>query len=122
MQPAGQDLGAHMRSGLTTVPLQSRPNASPFWIMLLLVRGKLDNGMIACGRGAWELEGDGAGVADAFAHARGELEMMAIERSDPLWAMPTIGRMRLRRCSRCAEIKSKRMVHGTAAAHPRMLM
>ena len=28
--------GARMRSGLTTVPLQSRPNASPFWIMLLL--------------------------------------------------------------------------------------
>ena len=36
MQPAGQDLGARMRSGLTTVPLRLRPNASPFWIMLLL--------------------------------------------------------------------------------------
>jgi hypothetical protein len=36
MEPAGLDLGARMRSGLTTVPLQSRPNASPFWIMLLL--------------------------------------------------------------------------------------
>jgi hypothetical protein len=30
MEPAGQDLGARMRSGLTTVPLQSQPNASPF--------------------------------------------------------------------------------------------
>src|SRR5262249_47734827 len=45
-KPAGQDLGARMRSGLTTVPLQSRPNASPFWIMLLLVLGRLDHGMI----------------------------------------------------------------------------
>jgi hypothetical protein len=37
IKPAGQDLGARKRSGLTSVPLQSRPNASPFWIMLLLV-------------------------------------------------------------------------------------
>src|SRR5262245_63653831 len=29
-----------------------------------------------------ELEGDAAGVADAFAHARGELEMMAIARRE----------------------------------------
>jgi hypothetical protein len=46
MEPAGQDLGARMRSELTTVPLQSRPNASPFWIMLLLVWSRLDNWMI----------------------------------------------------------------------------
>src|SRR5262245_31353061 len=33
LKPAGQDLGARKRSGLTSVPLQSRPNASPFWII-----------------------------------------------------------------------------------------
>src|SRR5262249_56742938 len=32
--------------GTVTVPLCSRTNASHFWIMLLLVFGKLDNGMI----------------------------------------------------------------------------
>jgi hypothetical protein len=31
---------------LTTLPLQSRPNASPFWIMLLLSVGALEYGMI----------------------------------------------------------------------------
>jgi hypothetical protein len=46
MEPAGQDLGARKRSGLTTVPLQSRPNASPFWIMLLLVWGGSEHGVI----------------------------------------------------------------------------
>jgi hypothetical protein len=35
-----------MRSGLTTVPLQSRPNASPFWIMLLLSSTAFGHGMI----------------------------------------------------------------------------
>ena len=133
-----------------------------------------------------ELEGDAAGVVDAFAHALGELEMVAIAGREvgpalgdahdrlaggelllgqpvievaleikrgharivgivepQLRAQPplsiarhgrasgvpcpadlyrTIGRVRPRRCSRCAEIKSKRMVHGTAAAHPRMLI
>jgi hypothetical protein len=38
-----------MRSELTTVPLQSRPNASPFWIMLLLSLGALEHGMINAG-------------------------------------------------------------------------
>src|SRR4029453_2480288 len=32
--------------GTVAVPLRSQPNASPFWIMLLLVSGRLDNGMI----------------------------------------------------------------------------
>src|SRR5262249_48347708 len=31
--------------GTVTVPLCSRTNASPFWIMLLLVWSRLDNGM-----------------------------------------------------------------------------
>ena len=35
-----------MRSGLRTVPLQSRPNASPFWIMLLLSSTAFGHGMI----------------------------------------------------------------------------
>src|SRR5262245_3721499 len=46
MEPAGQDLGARMRSGLTTLPLQSRPNASPFWIILLLSSTVFGHGMI----------------------------------------------------------------------------
>jgi hypothetical protein len=50
MQPAGQDLGARMRSGLTTVPLQSRPNASPFWITLLLSSTAFEHGMIDADR------------------------------------------------------------------------
>jgi len=32
--------------GTVTVPLCLQTNASPFWIMLLLVSGRLDNGMI----------------------------------------------------------------------------
>jgi len=52
MQPAGQDPEARLVSGTVTLPLRSRPNASPFWIMLLLVFGKLDNGMIR----VWPLE------------------------------------------------------------------
>ena len=35
-----------LASGTVAVPLRSQPNASPFWIMLLLVSGTLDNGMI----------------------------------------------------------------------------
>src|SRR5262249_6840384 len=38
--------GARRAPGTVTVPLGSGPNASPFWIMLLLVLGKLDNAMI----------------------------------------------------------------------------
>src|SRR5258708_28217515 len=34
------------RPELTTLPLQSRPNASPFWIMLLLSVGALEHGVI----------------------------------------------------------------------------
>jgi hypothetical protein len=45
-QPAGQDPEARLARGTVAVPLCSRPNASPFWIMLLLVSGRLDNGMI----------------------------------------------------------------------------
>jgi hypothetical protein len=50
MEPAGQDLGARKRSGLTTVPLKSRPNASPLWIILLLSLGALEHGMIDADR------------------------------------------------------------------------
>jgi hypothetical protein len=46
MQPAGQDPEARLVPGTVTLPLRSQPNASSFWIMLLLVLGRLDNGMI----------------------------------------------------------------------------
>src|SRR5438046_10749921 len=46
MQPAGQDPEARLAPGTVTVPLCSRANASHFWIMLLLVCGRLDHGMI----------------------------------------------------------------------------
>jgi hypothetical protein len=46
MQPAGQDPEARLVPGTVTVPLCSQTNASPFWIKLLLVFGRLDNGMI----------------------------------------------------------------------------
>jgi len=42
------------RPELPTVPLQSRANASPFWIMLLLVLWGPDYGMIRSGNdGPW---------------------------------------------------------------------
>jgi hypothetical protein len=47
MQPAGQDPEARLLPGAVTLPLRSRTNASPFWIMLLLVWGRLDNGRLA---------------------------------------------------------------------------
>jgi len=47
MQPAGQNPEALLTPGTLTVPLCLRTNASPFWIMLLLVSGRLDNGMIS---------------------------------------------------------------------------
>ena len=47
MQPAGQNPEALLTPGTVTVPLCLRTNASPFWIMLLLVSGRLDNGMIS---------------------------------------------------------------------------
>src|SRR5262249_40715740 len=37
---------ARRAPGTVTLPLCSRTNASPFWIMLLLVLGRPDNGMI----------------------------------------------------------------------------
>jgi hypothetical protein len=37
MQPAGQDPEALLAPGMVALPLLSRTNASPFWIMLLLV-------------------------------------------------------------------------------------
>src|SRR5947209_2152376 len=46
MQPAGQDPEARLVPGTVILPLRSRTNASPFWIMLLLVWGRLDNGII----------------------------------------------------------------------------
>src|SRR5262245_56461485 len=49
MQPAGQDPEAHLVPGAVTLPLRLQTNASPFWIMLLLVWGRLDNGMILFG-------------------------------------------------------------------------
>jgi hypothetical protein len=46
MQPAGQDPEARLAPGTVTLPLCSRPDASPFWIMLLLVPGRTDHGII----------------------------------------------------------------------------
>ena len=46
IRPAGQDLGAPSAPGIDALPLQSRPNASPFWIMLLLSVGAVEHGMI----------------------------------------------------------------------------
>jgi hypothetical protein len=46
MQPAGQDPEARLVPGTVTLPLCSRTNASPYWIMLLLVWGRLEHGMI----------------------------------------------------------------------------
>ena len=47
MEPAGQDLqSASRRPELATVPLCLRPNASPFWIMLLLSSGTFERRMI----------------------------------------------------------------------------
>ena len=40
MQPAGQDPKARLVPGTVTLPLRSQTNASPFWIMLLLVWGQ----------------------------------------------------------------------------------
>src|SRR5436190_18898653 len=46
LQPAGQDPEARLVPGTVTLPLCSRTNASPFWIMLLRVWGRLEHGMI----------------------------------------------------------------------------
>src|SRR5258707_244255 len=43
---AWQDHEARAAHGTVTVLLCSRPNASPFWIMLLLFWGRLDHGII----------------------------------------------------------------------------
>src|SRR6266481_194248 len=42
----GRNSERPQRPELTALPLQSRPNASPFWIMLLLSVGALEHGMI----------------------------------------------------------------------------
>src|SRR5260370_5287816 len=51
MQPAGPTPAARLVPGTVALPLLSRANASPFWIMLLLVWGRPEHGMIpaACG-------------------------------------------------------------------------
>jgi len=45
-EPAGQDPEVLLAPGTVTLLLRSQTNASRFWIMLLLVWGRLDNGMI----------------------------------------------------------------------------
>ena len=50
IQPAGQDPEARLVLGTDTLPLRSPTNASPFWIMLLLVCGSLEHRMISRGR------------------------------------------------------------------------
>ena len=42
MRPAGKDSAALFAPGTVTVPLGLRRNASPFWIILLLVAGRRD--------------------------------------------------------------------------------
>jgi len=44
MRLAGPDPDLLLAPGTVAVPLRSQPNASPFWIMLLLVSGRLDTG------------------------------------------------------------------------------
>jgi len=46
MQPAGQDPEALLAPGTVILALRSRTSASPFWIMLLLVWGGPEHGMI----------------------------------------------------------------------------
>src|SRR6516225_1220685 len=46
MQPAGQHPEGASHPETVTLPLCSRTNASPFWIMLLLVWGRSEHGMI----------------------------------------------------------------------------
>jgi hypothetical protein len=45
-EPAGQDLWASWLPERATVPLQSRANASPFWIMFLLSSGTFEREII----------------------------------------------------------------------------
>jgi hypothetical protein len=61
MQPAGQDPEARLVPGTVQLPLCSQTNASPFWIMLLLVWGRVDNGMIQF----WQLGRAGLGEPGA---------------------------------------------------------
>ncbi len=46
MQPAGQDPEARLAPGTLTLPLRSRTNASPFSLILLLLCGRSEHGMI----------------------------------------------------------------------------
>jgi hypothetical protein len=61
MQPAGQDPEARLVPATVTLPLCSRTKASPFWIMLLLVWGRSEHGMI---EGADALVAELAGVLE----------------------------------------------------------
>src|SRR5436190_9188613 len=74
MQPAGQDPEAGLAPGTGTLPLCSRTNASPFWIILLLVWGKLEHGMIpaVAPHHARELARDGKAEPSAAVAARGQ--------------------------------------------------
>jgi hypothetical protein len=53
MRPAGQDPELLRVPGSVTVPLRSQPNASPFRIMLLLVSGRPEHGMIEGAKQSW---------------------------------------------------------------------
>src|ERR1700722_19020175 len=58
MKPAGQDSGCRSPPGTVTVPLRSHLNASPFWIIFVLVLEQTDQQMIplsAIGPGAVNL-------------------------------------------------------------------
>src|SRR5260370_7628756 len=47
MLSAGQDPEARLAPGTVTLPLCSRPDASPFWVMLLLVWRRSEHGRIS---------------------------------------------------------------------------
>jgi hypothetical protein len=55
MQPAGQDPEARLVPGTVTLPLRSRTNASPFWIMLLLIWRRSEHGIIPAAASAGHL-------------------------------------------------------------------
>ena len=77
MQPAGQDPEARLVPGAVTLPLRSRTNASPFWIMLLLVWGRLDNGIILFG---WPNEEQARSKANAVTASQTKEHFLDIER------------------------------------------
>ena len=79
MQPAGQNPEALLTPGTLTVPLCLRTNASPFWIMLLLVSGRLDNGMISI----WTGDETSATGSEPVPKTIGMLEVTALAASAP---------------------------------------